>query len=407
MSFKKQNWFTGALTIRVKGEYPELFFNLCVKNGMDVWDIVKEDRTTCKGKINIADLSKLRQVKRKTIYKISFVSKSGFPFLIKKLKYRKPLLFGFFLGLLFIFFLSNIVWRVEVEGLEEELERQVYTKLEDYGVYRGGFQWNIESPAEIQKKLLQDIPELLWVGVKKQGASYHLEGVEKITVDKEEELPPSHLVARKEGVIEKVYVSNGQPLVTENQVVQKGDILVSGYLVNQEAITEDEDEEKEQTHKPVAAEGEVIAKVWYRSEIALPLEESYQVLSGNVMDKYYLRISRYLIPIWNWGKPEYSKFQLDTEERFLYFLKWKLPLSFIKQSISEKEEVTEKRTLEEAKQLALQQAKRNLKKEIPLDAEITKEKLLHEREENGKVKLTLYYTVLEDITKRQPINQGD
>lgn len=38
---------------------------------------------------------------------------------------------------------------------------------------------------------------------------------------------------------------------------------------------------------------------------------------------------------------------------------------------------------------------------------LQKKKVLHESEESGKVKLTLYYTVLENIAKKHPLSQGD
>ncbi|KAB8128729.1 sporulation protein YqfD [Gracilibacillus oryzae] len=405
MFYKKKNWFSGTLTIKVKGDYPELFFDLCTRNGIAVWDIRKLDRTTCYGDIDLRDLPKLRKVKRKTIHKIYFETKQGFPFLLKHTLYQKPLLIGFMIAVCFIFLLSNMVWKVDVAGLDEEIENKVFEQLQDYGVSPGNFQWNIGSPGDIQEQLIKDIPELLWIGVTKRGTAYHLEGVEKTRVEKQEEDAPGHLVATKEGVIVDIYAEKGQPLVKVNDVVAKNDILISAYLNNTDIEETDEEHINEQT--PLAAQGEVIAKVWYRSSITVPLEDQYDVLSGETSVKHYLNMFNFLVPVWNFGNPEYKDVQVEAEEQEFYFLNWKIPVSYVKQTIREKEEILEKRTKEEAKKLALEQAERRLRQIIPLDAKIEDEKVLHEREENGKVKLTIYYTVLEDITKRQSITQGD
>ncbi|MFC4404179.1 sporulation protein YqfD [Gracilibacillus xinjiangensis] len=409
MFYKKKNWFSGTITIKVIGDYPELFFDLCTRNGIHVWDIKKMDRTTCVGDIDLKDLSKLRKIKRKTIHKIYFEAKQGFPFLLKHTLYQKPLLIGFMIAVCFIFLLSNMVWRVNVVGLDEELENKVFEQLDSYGVSPGNFQWNIESPGDIQNQLIKDIPELLWIGVTKNGTAYHLEGVEKTRVDIEEEGVPGHLVATKEGVIVDIYAEKGQPLVKVNDVVEKGDILISAYLNDKEVEGDEEKEEKKETDKqsPLIAKGEVIAKVWYRSTITIPVKDSYDVLTGESSVKHYFNVFDFLIPVWNFRNPSYKEVQMETEEKEFYFLNWKLPVSYVKQTILEKEEILEERTIEAAKSLAKEQAVRRLKQMIPLNAKIEDEKVLHEREENGKVKLTIYYTVLEDITKRQPLTQGD
>ncbi|MCM2677851.1 sporulation protein YqfD [Shouchella plakortidis] len=64
-------------------------------------------------------------------------------------------------------------------------------------------------------------------------------------------------------------------------------------------------------------------------------------------------------------------------------------------------------TEDEAKQIGMKQAEQELMNQIPLDAEIKSGKLLHESIDNGKVKLTIHYQVIEDITKEKPIIQGD
>ncbi len=81
MFLEKKSWLKGYVTIKVIGEYPEKFFELCAKNGIQSWDINKINRTTCTGIVNVKDIPKLRKVKRKTIHKVYFRDKNGFPFL--------------------------------------------------------------------------------------------------------------------------------------------------------------------------------------------------------------------------------------------------------------------------------------------------------------------------------------
>lgn len=399
MLYKKADWLAGYVTIEVKGSYPERFFDLCTRHQIAVWDIYKTNATTATGTILLKDISKVRKIKRKAIYKIYFKNRKGLPFSLIHSVNKKPLIIGFLLAFIMIFILSNIVWRIDIAGLDEEMNKKVREQLESYGVTEGSFQWQIESPGNLQSRLISDIPELLWIGVKKNGSTYFFEGVEKTTVEEEEETEPGDLVAAKEGVIADLFISKGQPLVKPNDVVYPGDVLVTGSLGDQA--------DEEENDLKVAAEGEVIAEVWYKSEVDMPLQQEHFVLSGNSETKHYLNFSQWFLPIWNFGKPDYDNFQLDIEEKDFYFLKWKLPIQYVKQTMYESTVSEQTLSEKEAKKLALEQAKRELTQQMGPKAEIKEEKILHERVENGKVKITLYYTVLEDIAKKQPTTQGD
>lgn len=63
--------------------------------------------------------------------------------------------------------------------------------------------FSIDQPNLIQQKLVEDVPELLWVGVNQRGTTYSLEGVEKLIVKEEEKQGPRNLIATKKGVIKK------------------------------------------------------------------------------------------------------------------------------------------------------------------------------------------------------------
>ncbi|MDC3415558.1 sporulation protein YqfD [Aquibacillus salsiterrae] len=402
-------FFSGYVTIKVHGHHPELFFDLCSRNGITVWNIKKTEAKTCIGNIKLEEIPQVKRLRRKTIFKVSFIHKKGLPFLSNKLFVHKPLIIGLVLSLFFVGFLSNIIWDVHVKGVHPEMEKQIEKQLSSYGIRPGAFKFKVQSPSKIQKQLLDDIPELLWVGVTEKGTTYQLEGVEKTLVEEGEKKYPRNLVATKEGVIVDMYVSRGQPMVEINDFVEKGDILVSGTLgeKEEEANSSPEEEKKDKKNELVSAEGEVIAKTWYKSNVNIPLKANYETLTGQYTNKYYLRSWGFSIPIWGFKNPGYEKTSTEIVDNPFRFLKWELPISFVKQTVYEKTEKFVDRTKQEAKSAAIKQAQKNLQSKLGNDAEIKFEKVLHEREENGKVKLTLYFTALENIAEIQPISQGD
>jgi similar to stage IV sporulation protein len=399
-------FFTGYVTISIKGNRPELFFQLCAQKGVPVWDIKKTAADKCQGNVKLNDVNKIKNIRKNTNYKIRFTQKKGIPFFLSRLIRRKELLIGIVLSIMLILFLSNIIWEVKVTGVPKDIEEKVIKQLDSYGVHSGAWKFSIDSPNDIQKKLVEDVPELLWVGVDQQGTTYYLEGVEKVIVEEEEVDGPRHLVATKKGVIKNMYVTEGIPQVSVNDYVEPGDILVSG-IINEETDENEDTENEEREREYVAAEGEITATTWYEAEVTIPLQTSVELVTGKHEKKYYIRIGNMQLPVWGFTEPDYNDIHRETDEKPVNFLKWELPLTFVEMTLSEMLYQKEERTKEEAVNIGIEQAKNELTLQLGQDAEIISEKVLQETTDSGKVKVNLYMNVEEDIAEVQPLNQGD
>ncbi|WP_085991871.1 sporulation protein YqfD [Oceanobacillus senegalensis] len=401
-------FFTGYVTIVVKGNNPELFFQMCTKRGITVWNIRKLEQDTCEGNIKIADIKEVRKLIRRTEYKLSFTKRKGYPFLYKRFIRKKPLLVALTLSILLALFLSNILWKIEITNVPKEIEEKIEKQLDRYGIHRGAWIFSLESPNTIQQKLVEDVPELLWVGVDQKGTTYYLEGVEKVIVKEEQRSGPRNLIATKKGVIKNMYVAKGQPMVQVNDYVEQGDLLVSGEINGNEDKSDQEDEEKkEKAVDYVAAEGEITAQTWYEVKATVPLQYNYEKLTGNKEKKYFLELGDFRLPIWGFRNPDFDAIHYEINEKPINFLRWELPIKIVDTVLSEKKYLQGERTQEEAIKLGIKQAKSDLLLELGPDAKILSEKVLHESMDHGKVKLTLYLTVEENIARGQPINQGD
>ncbi|QHE53004.1 sporulation protein YqfD [Pontibacillus sp. HMF3514] len=388
-------FFTGYTTVKVKGKFPEFFFNRCSEKGIMLWDIKKIDEHTCQANIKLEDVSLLKQTRRNTDYKISFEKRMGLPFWISSLMNKKPLVIGFLLGCMMVFLLSNMVWRIQIDGVTPEIEHKIEKHLDRYGVQFGAWKFNIDTPSMMQQKLLTDIPELLWIGITENGTTYHLQGIEKTIVEEKIEMGAQHLIASKKGVIVDMFVEEGVPLVKVNDFVEEGDMLVSGLIGR-------EDEEE-----AVRAKGEIIAETWYKSQLSIPLSVNYDVLTGEKKNQYAINIAGFGVPIWGFGNPDYKNIHTETYNKPFYLFKWEIPLSLITKKLWEKEVFEKTRTEDEAVKVGIEQAKKELRGKLHEDADIISEKVLHRKKENGKVKLILYFKVEENIVKTQPITQGD
>ncbi|HET7615928.1 MAG TPA: sporulation protein YqfD, partial [Bacillales bacterium] len=85
------------------------------------------------------------------------------------------------------------------------------------------------------------------------------------------------------------------------------------------------------------------------------------------------------------------------------FLRWELPVTFISknylQTETDKRTYTKEQALEKAKQLG----RKDLRNKLGPHDKIKSEKVLRETVENGKVKVLMYYTVIENIAVEQPL----
>lgn len=399
-------FLSGYVTISVTGNFPEQFFDQCAREGMIIWNIKRLSERNCEANIKLRDIPSAKEMSERLNYELYLKEKRGIPFLFKLFLRRKELVTAFIISTLFILLLSNIIWTVEVTGVSKEIEQKINDQLYKYGVHPGSWVFTLDSPSAIQQNLTNDIPELLWIGVERKGTTYKLEGVEKIIVQKEAEPSPRHLIATKSAVIQKMFVKNGVPKVKVNEFVNKGDMLVSGMMSKNNDMNVDEETNDEDVIY-VAAEGEIIGKTWYEVKVTIPLNGHFEMLTGEYEESKFIRIGKLMLPYWGFKKPEFTHLFDEVHENQLYFLNWELPIATGKTIYREKVYNTIKRTKEEAIELGIKQAIKELTLQLGPNIQILTENVLHETIDSGKVNLTLFITVEEDIVKTEPIIQGD
>ncbi len=394
----KNQWISylyGVVKVSINGRGTERFLNDCMRNNITVWDVKRGMDNGLSFFIRLQDVHALRAVVRRNDCKCKFQSRLGFPFLARKSWRNSGFVLGFLAFLVVIFVLSNMIWGIKVEGASPETEHLIKKELSRIGVKTGKFQFFVENPDDIQKSLTDNIGQITWVGVELSGTTYHLKVVEKNQPEDEELVSPRHIVAEKEAVITKMFVEQGQPLTTLNEHVRKGQVLVSGLIGNEE--------EKRQ----VAAKAEIFGETWYKSSITIPLNTTFHVLTGDTKDKHYLQIGSFRLPIWGFGENEYKKFEVEDDIHYVKFLNFTLPIAYVNERYLEKEEVTRKYTVKQAKEAALDRGRKDIENKLDAEEEVIGEKVLHQTNENGKVRLTVLYQAIENIVKTTPIVQGD
>ncbi|WP_110111384.1 sporulation protein YqfD [Bacillus sp. CGMCC 1.16541] len=389
------NFVTGTVGISIKGKGIERFLNQCIRQNIHLLNIKRVNHESVSAEMLLKDLSKVRVLIRDADCKLYFRRRQGLPFVMKRMIKNGGFVLGLVAFLTILTLLSNMVWRVEITGAQPHTEHAIMKELEGMGVKQGRLQFLLDSPEMIQYKLTNNMSNITWVGVEVKGTSYHFQVVEKNEPKAQDQLSPQHIVAGKKATITNMFIEKGQPLVKVNEVVERGQPLVSGLIG------------KEGNQKVIAAKGKVFGETWYKSEVVIPLKTKFQVVTGNSYVKHYFHIGHLGLPIWGFKNEEYKTKKIESVKKPIYFLKWKLPIAYETITVREQEEIERNYSVVEAVQQGIKDGREQVMLKLDEDGKIKGEKVLHQREDNGKVKLSILYQVIENIAITQPIIQGD
>ncbi len=392
MNHKQGKYVIGYMTIIIEGKHPEQLLQEFIDSGYPAWDIIFETKTTYRATIYLHHLRIIEQLASKKDLTIMKEKARGGATVFRGLLRRKELLISLLISAIVLFMLANTAWKVEIKGVSVHIEDRIEQKLSKHGLYQGSWTYHLDSLDIIQDQLLHEIPELLYLGIQKNGTSYYVEAIEKKTEKELIDHSAQQLVAKKDGVIQKFFIKSGVPVVERNEFVKKGDILVTNEV---ETVEEEEKEDSNSVKIPV--EGKVFANTWYNIQVAASLQPANEKLTGEKTIRYQLQLAKKSLPIWGFGQPPYKQNVINEDVKPLHLWKWELPVEIVQQNIYEYDSHALERSVEETKEMTFQHIIENLQLKLGQDIEIVKYYVLHETVENGKVKMNIYFSLLENI----------
>ena len=368
-------FFCGILEVEFFGIYPEKIINLCAKNRIAVWN-VHYGNEKIRLFITVKDFKRLPKILKRSGLRLHILNKTGFPFFINRYKRR----FGIFAGIVIFFavlqFMSGFIWIIEVEGNKTVTDREILAICEEIGIKIGVKRNSIDTKNTPQDLLLKT-DKLSW-------GSFNIEGC-KLTVNVTEIVPKTedntvatNLKAAKDGIIEKIDVTSGNPVVKVGDIVKKGDLLVSGIT------------ETMRDTKFVHSIGTVTAKTEETITLFEPFIKKTETFTGKTAKRRVLEVFGIKIPLYI-GK-EKGNFKTETDCKNLKLLSQNIPIKiYTKKFIFVKKE-----NLTRDYNELCQQLRERLEKESKTKNFNVKTKDFTQNE-NG-VTLTAVVTKTEDIT---------
>lgn len=379
----------GYVRIEVEGYYVERFINICTNRKILIWNLKREKGVRLYLNIGINDFKNLAEISRKTNCKVRILKKRGIPFLLNRYKKRKIFAIFLIIILMLIYVSSKYIWNIEIEVEDNAEIENIEQDLKELGLEKGTLKSNI-YPEQIINELRLKRNDIAWVGIDMEGTNI------KVKIVKADISPPivdnsdyCNIIATKAGIVNKITAQNGTALVKVGDVVQKGDILIAGYMQG-----------KYTDKRYVHSLGEIEAKVWYEKTMEMKLNDETLIETGKTEKKYEISINKWNIKLYK-KLSKFSNYNSQKEEKNLKILKnFYLPLYITK--IINKEQFIEKKqyTKEEAINICKEELSKQLDTQIAnKDSIVGRNVRIQEKENN--VCVTVIYEVIETIGENQ------
>ncbi|MBD7943836.1 sporulation protein YqfD [Psychrobacillus sp. Sa2BUA9] len=286
------------------------------------------------------------------------------------------------IGVIFFFIIplifAQFIWKVNIDSYTPESNIMITEQLKEMKIKERMLISSLPSEQEIRQKLLLKHKEFSWIHFTQSGSTLTVTPMlAPVTNEREvKNAPPSHLIAKRSGVITDFELVKGVRAVEKNTAVKKGDILVNGFVTqgDKRIIT--------------SAEGKVYASYWIELNFELPRKVTIikpttrEVLIQKKTDDkndFWKEIAmpRFLQPYFKAGYVQGSEVvSYDLNEESVKHLV--RPLLFQK-----------------------------IMNELPIGTQILEDKVLQMSIENDKVKGKILLLINENIATPQVIPQGD
>ncbi len=386
----------GSLTIEAEGDFLERFLNVCMHRGIFLADIKRFDKQKLRAKMGITGFKKVRPIAKKTRTKIRIKRRSGMPFLIRRYQRRRFALLGVLAFFVVLWYLSSHIMGIDIIGNERLSVAELEAGLKGFGLYRGATVKDIDRRL-VQNKMMTAFEELAWIGVNVKGSRAYIEVRERLDNERAVDRSiPCNIVATKDGQIDELRVLAGQTMVKLGDMVEKGDLLVSGAVDSSIVGI-----------RYAHSEGEIYARTTYKKTREYPLKYIEKEYTGNVKVKCRYSVFGKEISIFKSEREpfEYSD-KTETAEEY-YFVSNKF-LQFLVKKTEYREYIPKKkkRTPEETANLGKEELAREIENEVKDRAEVLKREFSYREIGNDKIEVVAEFLCREDIAGKVAIDKA-
>ena len=380
-------WLRGYVKFKAEHGYVERLISLCAKNNVLMWKCRKINHVFT-GYTTVFGYHKMHRLARKAGVRTRVIERKGLPFVFHRYRKRVGIVAGAFLCAAFLIIMQQFIWVIEVQGCKDLQPIQLMNALEELGVKRGTWKNSIDQ-AEVKRQILRLVKDLSW-------ATLNVHGNTATLVVRERTMPPelidtgvpANVVAKRDGQIKRLEVSNGQSILKTGDTVRAGELIVSGVFEDVNGVTH-----------LVRASAKVMAHVPETITVEIPLIQKSCNLTGKVVKRNYIELFDVKLPLFLYKKLE-GDYKLEIGKKTPELLGLKMPFDLVRETYIFYE--TQEQELSEEFAIHIAQKKLESLERKSWDGKILN-RSVNAVCENEKLILTADYVIETDIAKQVEI----
>ncbi|MDD2470008.1 MAG: sporulation protein YqfD, partial [Bacilli bacterium] len=236
MNRKLLTYFEGVVVIRAKGKRIERFLSYIYKLKINLLDIKYIDRQNVLIKIFNRDFDKVKGIK--TTFEINVVGYEGKLRLKEGIKEHLLLLLSIIIGYLFLLFLSNVIFDVEVVHSNASVRKLIAVELAERNIKRWHFKKSFNELQQTKEQILNEYKDHLeWLEIETVGTKYIVKVEERKIKKIVDDYEYQDIVSAKNAIILRIDAIEGEIVKRKNDYVKKGDIIISGRIMKGQEVS--------------------------------------------------------------------------------------------------------------------------------------------------------------------------
>lgn len=381
------NLLENKLNVKILGNNIERFIKRLKNNNIDILNL----KYINKGiiiKIYKKDYKKL--LKLKTIYNIEVIDYDGLLKVKNKILNNKFIIASILLGLIVLYIITNLIFSIEIITNDTDMENKLKNELKNNGINLYRFKKKYNEINKIKKNILNKYKnEIEWIEIENIGTKYIIKYEPRIIKTKEDNITYRNIIAKKSAIIKDMYILSGEIIKSKNTYVKKGDVIVSGYISLNDNVKD-----------TVRSEGKVYGECWYNVTVTYPYRYYEEIETGNNKKIFVIKYLNKEIELFN-----LKKYKSKKIENNILISNNILPISFIYQKQKEIKIIDEKNTEKELIEKAIKYSNKKIESRLKEKEYIENYKILSKENHEDSITLNIFYSVIEDITDYQIIDE--
>lgn len=325
-------------------------------------------------------------LKLKTTYNIEIIGYKGLINYKKVLLKNHLLILFFVMSILLLYLISNIIFSIDIITNNTNIKNALLDELNKHGIKKYAFKKNYNEIQKIKSHILNKYKDTIdWIEIENIGTKYIIRYEPRITNNNIIESKPRNIVAKKDAIITKINVLDGEIIKEVNTYVKKGEVIVSGTIYLNENIMSIK-----------SSRGTIYGEVWYNVYIKYPLKYYENIETGkkhNMISINFLSKRIYL----------FSKYKTKNIKDNIIIKDNILPIYISYSNERETKLIDENNTKEEAIVKAQDVVIERFNKTLKEGEYIKNYRIINKSMYPEYIELEMFLTIVEDITDYEEI----